>query len=439
MDKRETVARELCATLRQHGHEAYLAGGCVRDLLLGLTPKDYDIATSATPDQVAHLFPDCIGVGAAFGVMLLPLSEGHFEIATFRSDGPYLDGRHPSEVRFTSAKEDAQRRDFTINALFLDTVSDTVLDYVGGQADLKRGIIRAVGDAEQRFEEDHLRLLRAIRFSARLGYDIEPDTLDAITERRKRIHRTSAERVRDELLKMLTEGAASTALDLLDETELLEEILPEVSAMKGVPQPPEYHPEGDVFVHTLLMQDHLNRPSPALALAALLHDCGKPSTYTVTDRIRFNRHDEVGAEMALDVCNRLRISRKETAHITWLVREHMHLAHLPQMRESKRKRFVRQPGFDDLIELCRADCLASHADLTLIRELLDYLTILPPESTAPPRLITGEDLLLHGYPPGPRFREILTAIEDAQLEGTLTTKEAALTWLKTSYPLHSNN
>lgn len=434
MDKREAAARGVCAKLRDAGHTAYFAGGCVRDLLLGVAPKDYDIATSATPGQVADVFPKAVGVGAAFGVMLLPLPEGDVEIATFRADGAYIDGRHPTDVRFTTPEEDAQRRDFTINALFLDPASDTIIDYVDGQADIKRKCIRAVGEAERRFEEDHLRLLRAVRFSARLGYTIEPGTLAAMRARRKRIHRTSAERIRDELLKMLTEGAASTALRLLDDSGLLEEVLPEVSLMKGVPQPPEYHPEGDVFVHTLLVQDRLNRPSPALALGALLHDCGKPSTYTVTDRIRFNRHDEVGAEMAMEVCNRLRMPRKDAAHVAWLVHEHMHLPHVPQMRESKRKRFVRQPGFDDLLELCRADCLASHGDLSTIGEILSYLEALPPEGAAPPRLITGEDLQALGYRPGPRFREILTAVEDAQLEGRLASRDEALAWTREHFP-----
>jgi poly(A) polymerase len=430
MDNREAAARKVCARLRDAAHTAYLAGGCVRDLLLGLPPQDYDVATSATPDEVTALFPRTAPVGAAFGVVLVLTDAAPIEVATFRNDGPYLDGRHPSSVSFSSPEEDARRRDFTINALFLDPATNEILDYVGGRADLEARIIRAVGNPDERFQEDHLRLLRAVRFSARLGYPIEPKTLNAMRLFRKRIHRTSPERVRDELLKMLTEAAAADALTLLDETGLLQEVLPEVSAMKGVPQPPEYHPEGDVFVHTLLVQRKLNRPTPALALGALLHDCGKPPTYAVSDRIRFNRHDEVGAEMALAVCERLRLPKRDTAHIVWLVREHMHLAHVPKMREAKRKRYIRQPGFDDLIELCRADCLASHGDLSIIKEILDYLEQLPPEGAHPPRLLTGDDLLALGYPPGPKFRELLSAIEDAQLEGTIATREEALAWLK---------
>lgn len=434
MDAREAAARGVCATLRSRGHRAYLAGGCVRDLLLGAKPGDYDVATDATPEEVATIFPRTAGVGAAFGVMLVLLAEGPVEVATFRTDGAYLDGRRPSTVRFCDAEEDARRRDFTINAMFLDPETDTVLDYVGGRADLEAGIIRAVGDPMLRFEEDHLRLLRAVRFAARLNYRIEAVTLDAIRALAGRIHRTSAERIRDELLKMLTHPSAPESLRLLDETGLLKEVLPEVDSMKGVRQPPEHHPEGDVFVHTLLVMGVLNQPSPALALGALLHDCGKPATFTETDRIRFYGHDEVGAEMASAVANRLKLSRRDVERVTWLVREHMHVAHVPGMRESKRKRFVRQEGFDELMELCRADCLASHGDLSLLRQILDYLATLGPEAASPLRLISGKDLIAMGHVPGPRFQSMLRAIEDAQLEGAFVTREEALAWLTDHYP-----
>lgn len=436
MDKREAAAREVCAALHARGHVAYLAGGCVRDLMLGVPPLDYDVATSATPEEVAACFPRTAGVGAAFGVMLVMHGDAVFEVATFRSDGEYVDGRHPSEVHFTGPEEDARRRDFTINALFLNPANDEVLDYVGGRADIEAKVVRAVGEPMQRFQEDHLRLLRAVRFAARLGYAIDPNTFAAIKALKHRIRRTSAERIRDEILKMLTEGHASDALRLMDATGLLEEVLPEVAAMKNVPQPPEYHPEGDVFVHTLLMQDHLNRPTPALALAALLHDCGKPGTYTETDRIRFNGHDALGAEMAREVCKRLRMPNRESARIEWLVREHMHVAHIPGMKESKRKRFVREEGFDDLLELCRCDCLASHGDMRLIAEIVDYLAKLEPESARPPRLLNGNDLNAMGYPPGPGYKEILLALEDAQLEGRLKTREEAEAWVLKNYALY---
>jgi poly(A) polymerase len=433
MDSREEAARRICRVLTGHGYTAYLAGGCVRDLLLGVQPLDYDVATSATPEQVAAAFPRTEGVGAAFGVMLVMQPEGVFEVATFRSDGDYLDGRHPSAVRFTSAEEDALRRDFTVNALFLDPHTNEVIDYVGGRADMEARLLRAVGDPVQRFQEDHLRLLRAVRFAARLHYAIAPETFAAIKSLKHCIQRTSAERIRDEILKMLTEGHASGALRLLDETGLLEEVLPEVAAMKGVPQPPEFHPEGDVFVHTLLMLEHLNRPDAVLAMAALLHDSGKPGTFTEGDRIRFNGHDALGAEIAREVCQRLKMSNRDTARIAWLVREHMHVAHIPGMRESKRKRFVGAEGFDDLLELCRADCMASHQDLSLIREIVDYLTELAPEAVRPPRLLDGDDLKALGMAPGPRYKEILLAVEDQQLEARLSTKEEALAWVRQEF------
>ncbi|MFM1920854.1 MAG: hypothetical protein RLZZ303_2488 [Candidatus Hydrogenedentota bacterium] len=429
MDAREAAARGICTRLTAAGHVAYLAGGCVRDLLLGVRPGDYDIATDASPEQVAALFERTAGVGAAFGVMLVLLPEGPFEVATFRWDGPYLDGRRPSEVRYATPEEDARRRDFTINAMFLDPATDTVLDFVGGKADIAARTLRAVGDPLRRFEEDHLRLLRAVRFAARLGYAIDSETWQAMVKLASRIRRTSAERVRDELSKMLTHPSVATALDLLDHSGLLVEVLPEVTAMKGVRQPPEFHPEGDVFVHTKLVMAALNRPSPALALGALLHDCGKPATFTETDRIRFHGHDEVGAQFAQAVCERLRLSTRDTEHVVWLVREHMHLAHVPGMRESKRKRFVRQKGFDDLLELCRADCVGSLGDLTLIRQVLDYLEALPPDAVKPHRILTGKDLIEAGYTPGPQFQSMLRDVEDAQLEGLLDSRDAALAWL----------
>jgi poly(A) polymerase len=434
MNERERAARAICARLRAAGHRALFAGGCVRDRLLGITPKDFDVATSALPDQVAALFPRTIAVGAAFGVILVQTEAGPVEVATFRHDGPYLDGRHPSAVTFTGEREDAARRDFTINALYLDPETDTVLDYVDGLADLRARVVRAVGDPAARFREDHLRLLRAVRFAARLDFSIEPRTLAAIREHAPLCIDTSAERVRDELLKMLTEGHAKRAFELLDETGLLEHVLPEMIPMKGCEQPPEYHPEGDVFVHTLLLLDQLGECSPALALAALLHDVGKPPTQTFEDRIRFNLHEKVGARMAEKICKRLRLPNDVSERAVWLVENHMRLAATPEMRESKRKRFVREPGYDELLALGRMDCLASHGDTSHINWIEEYRANLRPDEIRPAPLITGNDLIAMGYPPGPRFKEILTAVEDLQLEGRLETPEAARAHVEMTWP-----
>lgn len=434
MDSLEAGARRICASLRAAGHTAYLAGGCVRDRLLGMTPQDYDIATSAPPEAVQALFPNHVAVGAHFGVILVRLPEGKYEIATFRQDGPYRDGRHPESVSFTDAAHDAQRRDFTINALFYDTVTESVIDYVGGQADLRAGIIRCVGVAERRFEEDHLRMLRAVRFAARFGYAIEEGTFHALLALAPQIHHTSAERIRDELVMMLCEGRARRAFELLDASGLLREILPEVSAMKGVAQPPEYHPEGDVFIHTLLLLEQLRAPTATLAMGALLHDVGKPSTQTFEDRIRFTHHDKVGARMAEAICRRLRFSNEQTERIVWLVAQHMRLSAIPDMREAKRRRFVREEGFEELLQLCEMDCLASHRDTSIVEWVRSYREALTPEAVRPKPLLSGHDLIALGYAPGPRFREMLTALEDAQLEGRIASREAAITLLRTDFP-----
>lgn len=434
MSERERAAGEICARLRAAGHRALFAGGCVRDHLLGVPPKDFDVATSARPDAVAALFDRTVMVGAAFGVVLVLLPEGQFEVATFRSDGPYLDGRHPSSVSFTDERADAQRRDFTLNALFLDPETGAVLDYVGGREDLERGVIRAVGDAAARFQEDHLRLLRAVRFAARLGFEIEPATFAAAQALAGKCVDTSAERVRDELLKMLTEGHARRAFELLDATGMLTYVLPEMMPMKGCEQPPEFHPEGDVFIHTLMLLDQLGQCTPTLALGALLHDVGKPPTQTFEDRIRFNLHEKVGARIAEQICQRLRLSNEVTERTVWLVENHMRLAATPQMREAKRKRFVREPGFDELMALGKMDCLASHGDTEHIDWIAEYRANLKPEEVRPTPLISGHDLIAAGYTPGPNFKEILTAVEDQQLEGALDTREGALAWVRERWP-----
>lgn len=433
MDDQRQGAESICDTLSRAGHRALFAGGCVRDLLLGKTPKDYDIATSAKPAEIEGLFDSCVQVGAAFGVQLVVLPQARYEVATFRWDGPYLDGRHPSTVEFRSEKEDALRRDFTVNAMFRDPQTDEIVDYVGGQDDLAAGLIRTVGDPRERFNEDHLRLLRAVRFSANLGFPIEENTLEAMRELAPLVMTTSAERIRDELLRMLTEGAARRAVELLDETNLLKEILPEVAAMKDVEQPPEFHPEGDVFVHTLMLLDMLDSPTPTLAMSALLHDVGKPETQTFEDRIRFNLHEKVGANISEKICRRLHMSNHDTDRVTWLVGQHMRIAAAQDMRESKLKRLVRDKGFAELLELFRLDCLASHGKMDLHEWLHAYAENLEPEDIRPRPLITGNDLIKMGYTPGEMFSEILQAVEDAQLEGKLADKDAAKAFVKENW------
>jgi len=447
----EHLARSIIQTLRQHGFRAYLAGGCVRDLLLEREPADFDVATSATPAQVMEIFPETYAVGAQFGVVLVPPPKPEreeaecamptakaVEVATFRSDLGYSDGRHPDEVRFSQdPREDVARRDFTINGMMLDPVSGQVLDFVGGRKDLDAHIIRAIGYPVHRFGEDKLRLLRAIRFAARFEYVIEPETLAAIQDLAREIQVVSRERVRDELTKMLTEGHARRAFLLLDETGLLKEVLPEISAMKGVQQPPEFHPEGDVFVHTLLLLENLPHPCPStLAWGALLHDVGKPATFRVApDRIRFDGHVEVGVKIAEEICERLRFSNQDKAQVLALVDNHMRFGHVTRMKESTLKKFLRLPAFEEHLALHRADSLASHRNLSTYEFLQKKLTEIPAEKFRPIALITGDDLIAAGYSPCPRFREILEAVEDAQLEGRLLSHSAALEMVRRDFPL----
>jgi poly(A) polymerase len=438
---RKKYASAIVRTLHQAGHQAYLVGGCVRDLLLKREPADYDVATDATPDVVMRIFPETYAVGAQFGVVLVPIPNGEgltVEVATFRSDIGYSDGRHPDEVRFGhDPREDVQRRDFSINGLLLEPDTNRVLDFVGGQKDLEAGIIRAIGEPERRFAEDKLRMLRAVRFAARFAYEIEPATRAAIHESARGIHQVSRERVRDELTKMLTEGQARGAFRLLDETGLLHELLPEIEAMKGVEQPPQFHPEGDVFVHTLLLLEKLPHPCPAtLAWGALLHDVGKPPTFRIApDRIRFDGHVDVGVKMAEDICRRLRFSNEDTAQILALVDNHMRFAQVQSMKESTFKRFVRMPRFEEHLELHRLDCEASHRDLSLYHFTRERKAEMSPESVRPEPLITGDDLISAGYQPGPGFRRILSAVEDEQLENRLQSKHGALEFVQREFPL----
>lgn len=421
------LAREIVLVLRTQGHQAYLVGGCVRDLLLGCAPKDYDVCTDATPQRIVELFPRSDKVGAQFGVVLVRGNGAQVEVATFRSDHAYADGRRPESVRFeTDPRQDVLRRDFTINALLLDPERNEVLDYVGGRTDLQGRVIRAIGDPETRFREDHLRMLRAVRFAARLGFAIEPETMRAIQRLRSLIHRVSAERVRDELVRILTEGGARRGFELLDESGLLVNILPEVAAMKGVRQPPEFHPEGDVWTHTLLMLDRMREPSVALALGVLLHDAGKPPTFRVAERIRFDGHVEEGVRLTGAILSRFRFPNHVIRQVEALVANHMKFKDVPRMRESTLKRFLRQPDFEEHLELHRLDCVSSHGRLDNYEMARGRLNQLPAGELKPNPLVTGHDLIQAGMQPGPEFGRILTAIEDAQLEGKVRTREEAM-------------
>ncbi len=441
------AAREVVAKLRDAGHQAYFAGGCVRDLLLGGEPKDFDVATSATPDVVMGMFAKTYSVGAHFGVVLVCTPDGESdeiatEVATFRHDGAYSDGRRPDAVRFScDPREDVLRRDFTINGMLLDPMifeetgdaASAVLDYVGGQEDLKSGIVRAIGDPALRFAEDKLRMLRGVRFAARLGYEIEPRTTAAMRAAAHEIGQVSAERIRDELTLMLTEGHARQAFELLDATGLLAEILPEAVKMHGVEQPPQFHPEGDVWVHTMLLLEKLSAASsPTLAWGALLHDIGKPATFQPPDpkkpddRIRFNGHVEVGVRIAEEILKRLRFSNEETEQIVALVKNHMRFGDILQMRESTLKRFLRLPKFDEHLALHRMDVSSAHGDLRLYEFARKHYEAAPLEAIQPKLLVTGRDLIAAGYRPGPEFKTILETAEDAQLEGQVTTTEEGM-------------
>jgi poly(A) polymerase len=451
------AALQIVEILRGRGFEAYLAGGCVRDLLLNRAPTDYDVATSATPDIVLEMFPRTFAVGAHFGVVLVApdAADAGFvtEVATFRSDLAYSDGRHPDAVRYTkTAEEDVQRRDFTINGLLLDPlrggaslaeslgdpkrVRTAVLDYVGGLADLDSGIIRAIGRPAQRFEEDHLRMLRAVRFAGRFGFELEAETRHAIHAIASRIHAVSRERVRDELTLMLTEGHARRAFELLDETGLLREVLPEVARMKGVEQPPQFHPEGDVWIHTLMLLEQLEPGcSMTLAWGALLHDVGKPPTFRrAPDRIRFDRHVEIGVAMGAEICRRFRFSNEETHQVLALIENHMRFMDAQRMNQSTLKRFFRLDCFDEHLALHRMDVMAAHRNLDIYHFIRERRPEMNEETIRPRPLLTGRELIAAGYAPGPHFKQMLTAAEDAQLEGTVTTTEEALKLVRERFP-----
>jgi poly(A) polymerase len=428
-------ANSICDRLQSAGYQALLVGGCVRDLLLGRTPADYDVATSARPDQVLQLFPNGITVGAQFGVILVPQDGMKVEVATFRSDIGYADGRHPDRVEYTSSpEEDVKRRDFTINGLLMRDDTSDVLDFVNGQADLRAGVIRAIGEPDRRFAEDKLRMLRAVRFAARFGYEIEAETFRAIRRHAKEISQVSAERIREELTKMLTEGAARTAFELMDSCWLLSVLLPEIAALQGVRQPPQYHPEGDVWVHTMMMLEGLPAGcSATLAWGVLLHDVGKPATFRspqeTGDRIRFDGHVEVGMAIARKLLGKLRFSNEETEQILALVEHHMRFKDVGRMKAATLKRFVRLPQFDEHLYLHRLDCLSSNRNLAAYEFVKEYVRKTPPEVVRPPKLLTGTDLLEAGFEPGPLLGKILATVEEAQLNGELRDREEAMSFV----------
>ena len=436
----ETAARRVAARLREQGHIAYFAGGCVRDMVRGLTPKDYDIATDARPENVQTLFPRTYAVGAHFGVIIVLEDSFQFEVATFRSDEAYIDGRHPSAVHFSSPEQDARRRDFTINGMFFDPVSDKVIDLVSGQPDIGAKLVRAIGDPAKRFAEDRLRMLRAVRFAAVLDYRVDKETWEALVANAPSIIQISAERIREELVRIFLSSNRVRGWDLLDASGLMSAILPELEAMKGVLQPEQFHPEGDVFVHTRLMLSLLpEKVSVPLVFAVLCHDVAKRVTARVdeTGRIRFNEHDRIGAEMTEAIMRRLRFSGAEIEATVEMVRQHMVFKDAPKMRVAKLKRFMARPTFDQELELHRVDCESSHRMLENYEFLLRKREEFANEPIIPPPLVRGDDLIALGLKPGPKFGKILEAIETRQLEGSLRTRDEALKWVKRKYSLGS--
>jgi putative nucleotidyltransferase with HDIG domain len=430
----EAFAFDVIRILRTHGHASFLVGGCVRDRLLGTIPKDYDVSTNARPPQVLSLFKNSRLVGHHFGVVLVPNPDPagtHVEVATFRSEGAYSDGRHPDHVRFEDTPQrDVERRDFTINGLLEDPLANhgagEIVDFVGGRYDLEARLIRSIGNPVERFREDHLRLLRAVRLAARLDFGIEAGTAAAIRFCSADIQRTAAERVRDELNRILTGDGAQRGLDILNETGLLAEVLPEVKALEGVEQPPQFHPEGDVYIHTSMMLGCLRRPSITLAWGALMHDIGKPGTFRVADRIRFDGHVDLGVKIASEILRRLRFSNEDAQQILSLVSNHMRFKDVRAMRESTLRRFLRLPHFDEHLELHRVDCLSSNGNLENYNFMKTKFESLGEEELRPPRLISGRDLIAMGFQPGPTFSDLLEQVESAQMEGTITTHEEAL-------------
>jgi poly(A) polymerase len=436
MSAMEKTAREICARLRKQEHIAYFAGGCVRDMLRGLTPKDFDVATDATPEVVQKIFRNTYAVGAKFGVIVVLENGINFEVATFRADGAYLDHRHPDKVRFSSPEEDARRRDFTINGMFFDPEKNEVIDFVGGRADLEAKLVCAIGDPVARFSEDRLRMLRAVRFATVLDYKVDDETWKALVRSAASINEISAERIRDELVKIFLSPNRVRGWDLLNESDLMRVVLPELESMKGCLQPEQFHPEGDVFQHTRLMLELLpEEVSVPLVFAVLLHDVAKPVTATVdeTGRIRFNEHDRIGATMTESILERLRFSRAEIDAVVEMVKQHMVFKDVPNMRVAKLKRFMARPTFEEELELHRVDCASSHGMLDNYEFLLRKREEFANEPIIPPPLLRGDDLISIGMNPGPKFGEILEAVETRQLEGALKDRQEAIDWVKHEY------
>ena len=434
MSQTEKMALHIVESLKKANFLAYFAGGCVRDLIMRRAPKDYDIATTARPEDIEEIFPKCVPVGKQFGVMIVIQGVHQFEVATFRREGPYRDGRHPEGVSFTTPEEDANRRDFTVNGLFYDPLKRKIIDYVGGRGDIRKKLIKTIGRPHERFQEDRLRLLRAVRFAANLGFAIEATTWAAIEELRKEIHSVSQERVRDELIKMFTRSHAGRGLELLSESGLLQEVLPEIEKMKGVEQPPEFHPEGDVFIHTKMLMDQLESPSVALAFGALFHDVGKPDTFSDEGgRIHFYSHPKVGGDITRKIMARLRFSNREITDVVSCVENHMKFANVKEMRLGKLKQFVARENFPTELELHRIDCLARHGKLELHRFLKHKLREFKKEELKPKRFITGDDLIALGIKPGPAMKEMLEEAYALQLEGKVKSRNAGMDWAKKQF------
>jgi poly(A) polymerase len=428
-------ARSIVGRLTENGFTAYVVGGAVRDLVMGIEPKDYDIVTNAGIDQVAGLFERTVPVGARFGISLVVLHGKAYEVARFRTDGAYVDGRRPVSVTPATAEDDVRRRDFTINALLYDCARGEVIDSVGGLGDIRNRIVRTIGDPAVRFAEDRLRMLRAVRFAARLGFDIEPATLAAVRDHAPSVLEVSPERIGQELTAMFSGPNPDRSLDLLDQTGLLAVVLPEIAALKDVAQPPEFHPEGDVFIHTRKMLRLFGGGSVTLAFGILFHDVGKASTQTFEDRIRFSRHDTVGARIACDVLKRLRFSNEIVERVAFLVDRHMDFANVTRMRKSVLCRFISQDGFDELLELHRLDSLSSHGDLGIYDFIRKFKTEEPKAGPElPPPLLNGDDLIALGYTPGPLFKTMLSWVYDEQLEGRVATWEEAVSAVRKEFP-----
>ena len=436
MESNKAAAIDIIGKLQEKGHIAYLAGGCVRDMLRGETPKDYDIATSALPEEITSIFTKTREVGVHFGVVIVIVNNQAFDVATFRNDGSYKDGRHPEEVTFSTPQDDTARRDFTVNGIFFDPISEKYIDFVEGKSDIDKKVIRAIGEPNLRFQEDHLRLLRAIRFAARFDYEIEAETWNSIKSNASGISKISKERIRDELTKILLNENRVLGFDLLVESGLMEHIIPEILQLKGCEQPPQFHPEGDVFVHTRLMLSLLkDAPSIELVLSVLLHDIGKPATYSFdeeADRIRFNGHDKLGAEMSEQILRDLKFSNSIIEDVVQMVANHMTFKDVQKMRQSKLKRFMSRSTFNDEIELHRVDCLGSWGGLDNYDFLNKKMVEFANEPIIPQPLLTGKDLIELGWSPGPDLGQTLNSVQDMQLEGKLNSKDEALDWVKSN-------